>query len=71
MIKIVSGPQDTKGFNVDDLYRVFEVTDPDWVKVADLAALASSESEAHDALEMLFDLTGKKYHISPPRKLAN
>ncbi len=70
MIKIVNGPQDLKGFDQDQLYRVYEmkVEQP-----GELIALATTIGEALDAKEMLGDLTGFKrtYHITPPRTLAN
>lgn len=63
MVKVVNGPGDTKRFNLDDLYRVYEGDD--------LAAIATSREEACDAQEMLNDLTGKSYHIAPPKALSN
>jgi hypothetical protein len=45
------------------MYRVYDG--------ADLAAIATSAEEAKDALEMLADLTGKNYHIAPPKALSN
>lgn len=68
MLKIVSSPADTKGFDVDQFYRVYRVAkDVDW----SLAAICSSSEEAHDAQEMLCDLTAGQYHISPPRSKTN
>jgi hypothetical protein len=67
MIKIVSGPADTRGFNQNEFFRIYEAEGDD----GKLAALASSSSEAHDAQEMLFDLTGRTYYIVSPAALAN
>lgn len=67
MIKIINGPADTRGFNQSEFYRVYESKDDD----GQLAALASSPSEAHDAQEMLFDLTGRTYYIVSPAAKAN
>lgn len=70
MIKIVSHPADIKGFVLTDLYCIHEYDERNRA-VSDLAAIATSKEEAHDAQEMLVDLTGHKYYICPPSALAN
>lgn len=67
MIKIISGPQDTKGFDQHQLYCVYETQGDNGI----LVALATSLPEAKDAVEMLTDLVGGTYHVSPPQPLAN
>lgn len=70
MIRIVNGPQDLKGFDQDQLYRVYETQTE---QAGELVAVATTIGEALDAKEMLGDLHGFKrsYHISPPRAQAN
>ncbi len=70
MIRIVNGPQDLKGFDQDQLYRVYETQTE---QAGELVAVATTVGEALDAKEMLGDLRGWKrtYHISPPRSQAN
>lgn len=67
MVKIVSSPADIKGFKQDEFYRVYETDAID----GELRAVATTVGEALDAREMLNDLTGKTYHISPPRAESN
>jgi hypothetical protein len=67
MIRIVNGPQDLKGFDQDQFYRVYEMREDG----SELAALASTASEARDTHAMLVDLTNKQYTIYPPKAQAN
>ncbi len=75
MIRIVNGPQDLKGFDQDQLYRVYDigVLNSETPTVPELVALASTVGEALDAREMLGDLCKWKraYHITPPTSQAN
>lgn len=67
MIRIVNGPQDIKGFDQTQLFRVYETQGDD----GELVALATTVGEALDARSMLVELTGRTYHISPPKSQAN
>lgn len=67
MIKIVSSPADLVGFDTDHFYSVFSPVGERF----DLVAIASSVQEAHDAQEMLADLKGGVYHITPPKAQTN
>lgn len=67
MIKIVSGPTDLKGFDTDHFYTVFQTNGDSF----DIVAIASSPGEAIDAQEMIADLKGGRFHITPPKACTN
>jgi hypothetical protein len=75
MIRIVNGPQDLKGFDQDQLYRVYDlgIRNSGAAVVPELVALASTIGEALDAREMLGDLCkfNRDYHIAPPKAQTN
>lgn len=75
MIKIISGPQDLKGFEQELFYRVYDlgVLNSGTAVVPELVALATTVGEALDAREMLSDLNKwqRDYHITPPTAEAN
>ena len=68
MIKIVLGSCSTNGFDIKQFYTVFRVEKN---AAFSMVAIASTAEEAHDAEEMLYDLRGGTYHISPPSSRTN